>query len=208
MDTFDSMVAAPGGAASDPSEVAAGAQRKRILDAALRLMAEAGVHAMSMRRLATECSLNVATIYHYFPSKADLLQQVIAHQSYDELLAQTPPIDADLEPAPRLAEMLVWIWAEMGTQEDMWRLLLGESLRGEPDALAAAAELSAVFEAALDRWLLELFDDLPGERRAVARVLRGAIYGFFIEHLVLPPESRLRHLRPRADDLARTIARV
>ena len=43
-------------------------QRGRILDAALRLMAEQGSVGASMRQLAAACDLNVATIYHYFPS--------------------------------------------------------------------------------------------------------------------------------------------
>ena len=45
--------------------------RTRILDAALALMSEQGSAGASMRQLAAACGLNVATIYHYFPSKAD-----------------------------------------------------------------------------------------------------------------------------------------
>ena len=52
---------------------AAGEQRGRILDAALALMSESGSAGASMRQLAAACGLNVATLYHYFPSKADLL---------------------------------------------------------------------------------------------------------------------------------------
>ncbi|MGZ4677784.1 MAG: helix-turn-helix domain-containing protein, partial [Acidimicrobiia bacterium] len=48
-------------------------QRDRILDTALDLMAEHGASATSMRQLATACNLNVAALYHYFPSKAELL---------------------------------------------------------------------------------------------------------------------------------------
>ena len=38
------------------------------------LVSERGAAGTSMRRLAAACGLNVATIYHYFPSKADLLR--------------------------------------------------------------------------------------------------------------------------------------
>ena len=51
--------------------------RARILDAALSLMSEHGVAGTSMRMLAGECGLNVATLYHHFPSKADLLRAVL-----------------------------------------------------------------------------------------------------------------------------------
>lgn len=179
-------------------------QRSRILDTALHLMAEHGVHAMSMRRLADACGLNVATLYHYFPSKADLLEAVVAHQDYRSLLAQTPPIDAQLPPRPRLAALLRWIWSEMAGQDDMWRLLLGESLRGDVAVMSSAAELSALFEAGLDRWMGELFGDveLPP---AFARVLRGAIYGFFIEYLPLPYDDRMRYLAQRAEEIAQVL---
>ena len=52
-------------------------QRARILDAALTLVSDLGAAGTSMRRLASTCGLNVATIYHYFPSKADLYVAVV-----------------------------------------------------------------------------------------------------------------------------------
>lgn len=183
-------------------------QRERILDVALGLMAEAGVHAMSMRKLASACELNVATLYHYFPSKADLLRQVIAHQEYEAQLAQSPSVDPALPPEQRLAALLRWIWSEMATQDDMWRLLLGESLRGRPEALESAADLSATFEDALRRWLDQLLPDVPGDRVAFARVLRGLVYGFFVENLPLPAADRMHFLDKRADEIARVVLGV
>jgi len=155
-----------------------------------------------MRKLADACGLNVATLYHYFPSKADLLTAVIAHRSYVDLLADVPPIDGTLPMRPRLAALLTWIWTEMGSQDDMWRLLLGESLRGEVQAMTSAAELSATFEAALERWLDQLFPDWLAPRTPVARALRGVIYGFFVEHLPLAPTDRTRFLTRRASEVA------
>ncbi|MCX7620996.1 MAG: TetR/AcrR family transcriptional regulator [Acidimicrobiales bacterium] len=174
---------------------------------ALKLMSENGVHAMSMRRLADACGLNVATIYHYFPSKADLLTEVIAQRSYDQLLEQPPPVDRSLAPRARMEQMLSWIWTEMAGQDDMWRLLLGESLRGEPEALTSAAELSATFERALKRWISEWFDDVIDEPAVMARVLRGVIYGFFVEHLPLRNEDRSKFLRQRAREVAAVLVR-
>jgi len=184
-------------------------QRQRILGQALRLMADTGVHAMSMRRLATSCGLNVATIYHYFPSKSALLDAVIADQDYEGLLVETPPVDPALPPGERLAALLEWMWSRMGEHVAMWKLLLGESLRGEPQALTAAAGLSASFEAALDRWLDALFPEehaFGGQRRVVARVLRGLVYGFFVETMPLPAADRDRFLAQRAAEIAAVLS--
>jgi len=192
-------------AAVTPPVVTPSDQRRRILDIALRLMADGGVHAMSMRSLASACGLNVATIYHYFPSKDALLGEVIADRNYAELLVPLPPIDATLARRPRLTALLNWIWDEMGAHDDMWKLLLGESLRGEPHALTSAAELSATFEKALERWLELLFPDLWGDLHVTARVLRGLIYGFFIEMMPLPREARATFLAQRAEEVAAVV---
>ena len=53
-------------------------QRTRILDATLALMAREGTSGTSMRAVAAASGLNVATLYHYFPSKHDLCQAAIA----------------------------------------------------------------------------------------------------------------------------------
>ncbi|MDW8235998.1 MAG: TetR/AcrR family transcriptional regulator [Bacteroidia bacterium] len=48
--------------------------RERILEAALRLFAQDGYENVSLRRLATEVGLSAASLYHYFPHKAALLE--------------------------------------------------------------------------------------------------------------------------------------
>ena len=60
-------------------------------------MSELGAAGTSMRRLASACGLNVATIYHYFPSKADLLRALVEEQRYGERMAtDDPPLATDL----------------------------------------------------------------------------------------------------------------
>ena len=47
--------------------------RRRILDAALSLVDEAGVGALSMRRLAKDLGVDPMAIYHHLPNKRALL---------------------------------------------------------------------------------------------------------------------------------------
>jgi len=61
---------------SDPTATRTN-QREHILDVALQLMSRAGSTGVSMRQLARACGLQVAAIYHYFPSKDALLTAVI-----------------------------------------------------------------------------------------------------------------------------------
>ena len=56
--------------------------RHRILQISLSLMSQRGVDGTSMRDLAAAAGLNVASLYHYFPSKRDLLEAVLVEHGY------------------------------------------------------------------------------------------------------------------------------
>ena len=77
--------------------------RGRILDAALDLMSEKGVAGASMRSLAGACELNVATLYHHFPSKADVFRAVIEERGFAERFRTEGPPDAARWAAGRAA---------------------------------------------------------------------------------------------------------
>lgn len=176
--------------------------RTRILDAALALMSEQGSAGASMRQLAATCGLNVATIYHYFPSKADLLRSVIEERRYGErLVDDAPAIDASLPPRARLAALLEWLWANALDEEAVWRLLIGESIRGEEAAAATATLVVDALAAALEMWLADGFPELDGDRAALARIIRGQVFAFVVEHLALGAVTP-QVARRRADELA------
>ncbi len=184
---------------------AVGDQRGRILDAALALMSEQGSAGASMRQLAAACELNVATLYHYFPSKADLLRSVIEERRYDERLAsERPPFDATLAPRERLREFLAWLWASALEEESVWRLLLGEAMRGEEAAALSTAEVVDALARALEAWLAEGFPELRGDRAATARVIRGQLFALVVEHLAIGAVTPAA-ARQRAAELAAVI---
>src|SRR3712207_4808668 len=53
-------------------------RREAILEAAARLYARRGFQGASVADLAKECGTSKALIYHYFPSKDDILYEVMA----------------------------------------------------------------------------------------------------------------------------------
>lgn len=177
-------------------------QRGRILDAALRLMAEQGSVGASMRQLAAACELNVATLYHYFPSKADLLSSVVRERRYGERLElDAPPLDPTLPPRQRLVGLLEWLWGNALGEEAVWRLLVGEAIRGEAAASDAAREVVELLAATLEGWLDSGFPDVPGDHAALARVIRGQVFALVVEHLALGAVTP-RVARQRAEELA------
>lgn len=168
--------------------------RDRILDAALALMGEHGVAGTSMRKLADACDLNVATLYHYFPSKDDLLRSVIAERGYLERLASEPlpvaALAAGSSPASdRLAALLRYVWEASGNEETVWRLLIGESLRGQPAAREMSNALVDGIDVALATWVAELLPEVGARAAAIARLCRGLLFALIVEHLALGPDE-------------------
>ncbi len=159
-------------------------QRQHILATALSLMATKGVDGTSMRNLASATGLNVASLYHYFPSKRDLLVAVLQDRGFvDDLAASQTALSH--ERASSLADLLDDILQSMLEVEDFVRLMLGETMRGDDTAFAVGAELFAAAQASLEQSLTECAPPLcrPGEEPAMARVLRSLLIGLFIEHV-------------------------
>jgi AcrR family transcriptional regulator len=177
--------------------------RGRILDAALGLMSRHGASATSMRQLATACELNVATLYHYFPSKAHLLQAVIQERRYGErLAAEPPPLDPTAPPRERLADLVEWLWLAALQEEAVWRLLVGEAIRNDDVAVASARSLVDALEATFVQWLAASFPELQVDPAVAARLLRDQVFALVVEHLATGATTPPGVARARAGELA------
>jgi len=175
--------------------------RARILDAALALVGELGAAGTSMRRLAAACGLNVATLYHYFPSKADLLRALIEERRYGErMAAEDPPADFALAPRARFTTFFAWLVAQTLQEETVLRMLLGEGLRANPTARQSARDLLAALDTTVAGWLTSGFPEIvvltPAE--VAARSVRRALLALLTEHLATGQADVTSY----ADDLA------
>jgi AcrR family transcriptional regulator len=148
-------------------------------------MAQQGVDGTSMRNLATATGLNVASLYHYFPSKRDLLVAVLEERGFvdDPALADQPSLARD--PATELGDLLNGILSSMLEVEDFVRLMMGEVMRGDDTAFAVGADLFAATQASLEHWLGEHVPPVcpASEQPAMARMLRSLLVGMFFEHV-------------------------
>jgi AcrR family transcriptional regulator len=158
--------------------------RYRILQIALSLMSQRGVDGTSMRDLAAAAGLNVASLYHYFPSKRDLLEAVLVEHGFLPMVADAIPPDADPSPDAKLAALLADMLTAMLDVEDFVRLMLGEAIRGEETARAVGLDLFTNFQQSLESWVTEHRPDLAVDSGApeVTRLLRAMIVGIFVEH--------------------------
>ena len=179
-------------------------QRARILAAALTLVSELGAAGTSMRRLASACGLNVATIYHYFPSKADLLRALVEEQRYGERMAvDDPPLAGELAPYERFTAFFSWVVTQTLQEETVLRLLVAEGMHGNGVARHAARDLLDALDATVAGWLTAGFPELSPAMPVdvAARLLRRTLLSVFTEHLATGHDDR----DAAAADLARAL---
>ncbi len=192
-----------------PGRAEGTSQRQHILSTALSLMATQGVDGTSMRNLATATGLNVASLYHYFPSKRDLLVAVLEERGFvDDPATSQPSLSRD--PAAGLADLLADILQSMLEVEDFIRLMMGEVMRGDDTAFAVGNDLFAATQASLEVWLSEHQPSAgrPSQQAALARMLRSLLVGLFFEHVagVLGDDEPSVVFRARSDEVAALLA--
>ena len=119
--------------------------RKRILEAALSLVDEEGIGALSMRRLAKELGIDPMAIYHHLPNKWALLSALI-EEVFSKMRAPRPGKSGDWRERVRT-------WASAFRDVARAHPKLVPHLASYPEAAAEATldsteELYAAFEAA------------------------------------------------------------
>lgn len=130
--------------------------RQRLCDAALELFAEHGFESTSIRMIAERAGVSLGLLYHYFPSKESLLQElfqqslVLIQGCFTEAVAE-----ADARERIRLAiRAAVRVIRE---QRQFYRVSL--SVRHQPNVLGALSEgivsMEAMLLAQWEGWLME-----------------------------------------------------
>ncbi|MGB8021771.1 MAG: TetR/AcrR family transcriptional regulator [Candidatus Nanopelagicales bacterium] len=168
------------------------ARRRQITVAAAHLVARHGVHNTSMRDVIRASGMSAGAVYHYFPSKSDLLESIgelsLAHyrESVAAMLAERGPLGpADLmaaiaaevvrptEDGAELSAVGLAMWAEAlhdpRVAATMVRIIKG--LRGQLEQLAGT-------------WIREGHLPAGTDSAAVAAVLYAVVPGFLLQRHV------------------------
>lgn len=62
--------------------------RQELLNKSFELFAQKGYAAVTMRQIAEEIGVSTGTLYHYFPSKESLFEQLVEYISYQDTAEQ------------------------------------------------------------------------------------------------------------------------
>jgi AcrR family transcriptional regulator len=166
------------------------AREQVILTAATALAAEGGMAAVQIAAVAARAGIAAGTVYRYFPSKTDLIAELVAAVAGRELDAMQAAGDAAPGPMSALAASISTFAARSLAERKLAWAVMGEPIDAEVDAMRLdfRQSLAAQLEGRID--IAIAGRHLPDQD---ARVAASALVGALMEGLLGP-------LAPTYDD--------
>jgi AcrR family transcriptional regulator len=170
------------------------ARRSAILAAARDAAADGGMAAVQIAPVAIRANVAAGTVYRYFPSKADLISELIAEVSRDELAAIRRAADAAPGPSSALAAAVTTVAVHVLSQRRLAWGILAEPVDVTASRLASRREIAGEIAARIDAAVRA--GHLPAQDTALAAT---ALLGALHESLVGPlaPDNMEDHGRLR-----------
>lgn len=115
-----------GKVAAKPAEGEAASRREQILQAAQKLFAEKGFRETNLEDVASQLGFRRQAVYHYFPSKDDILYELIDRAGQSMATSAQPTLDAAIPPADKLAELVRNHVRQLLTNVEIFRIQFSE----------------------------------------------------------------------------------
>src|SRR6201990_2352577 len=145
------------------------ARRRAVLAAARDAAAEAGMAAGEIAPVAVRANVAAGTVYRYFPSKADLISELIADVSRDELAAIRRSADAAPGPSSALASAVSTVAMHVLSQRKLAWGILAEPVDVDVTASRLASRREILGESATRIEAAVRGGHLPAQHTALAR---------------------------------------
>jgi AcrR family transcriptional regulator len=126
------------------------ATRARLIAQALRLFGERGYASTPVSAIATAAGVSQGLLYHYFPSKHDLVAAIF-EESLRDVRDSWERADAEPDPRRRIAALLHAVRDLIRERRDFWALSYG--VRMQREVLAGLAP-------SLEAWTREIHERL------------------------------------------------
>lgn len=152
-----------------------GALRRALHDAALRLIAERGADAFTMKQAATEAGVSVAAPYRHYASKAELLGELAA-EGFGLLTDRLRAAAAATDPAEALLDLGTAYLAFAGEHPAHFEVMFAN--RGREPRTAEGGEALAVLGEVLSR--LDVEGRLRMRPEAALRATWSMVHGLAV----------------------------
>jgi len=170
--------------------------QRTILDAARDLMAEGGLEALSMRRLADRCGYTAPTLYHYFPDKTGLIDALV-DDWLATLVLEMRAVRPSADPIAT-TRALASVFVNLGIRNPSHYQLLVSRPEDTPDP-PSLEEAQQIFDGPLHSLVADdLIADADGER--LRQGLWCLLHGFILLQTTRPTEEWVPGLLDHAVD--------
>ncbi len=177
----------------NPRQQQAAAQRDHLIDTALELFAQKGYDATTIKQIAIAAGVAVGLLYHYFPSKSEVLRAVWERHSFLPELRALLVMEHDEVAAQVLQEVANNFSAMLDRKESLFRLMVRES-QSNPEVAACLQFIVGEGVAALGAYLetrVQLGELRSHDTTLTARTLLGTVFLTHLARLPSRPWSRL-----------------
>jgi AcrR family transcriptional regulator len=165
-------------------------REQTILDAAQSIAAESGMGAVQIAPVAHRADIAAGTVYRYFPSKNNLIAEVIASAAERELAAMREAADAAPGPLSALAACIATFAARALNDRRLTWAVLAEPVDANIDALRVEFRRAIASELAKRINIAVSGQHLPDQdARAAAPAIAGALLEGLIGPLAAPGDN-------------------
>ncbi len=109
------------------------AQRASILEESFNLFARRGYSALTMRQIASELEISTGTLYHYFPTKEAIFEEMFGHMSRRVVEEAVASLGAAPSEADRLSVLMQYVQQHETRLQNMLFVLLDFYRQQNPD---------------------------------------------------------------------------
>jgi AcrR family transcriptional regulator len=154
---------------------------REILAAARKLLEQGGVDGLTMDGIAAAAGVAKGTLYLYFPSKEELIQELLSQVGNNIITALQVIIKAPLSPEEKLQQVVTWVMHHLARERLLFPVFLRE-LRRVHDPVPGRRHRMQEFEEKITALLTDLFAEgiaqgkfIPANPRLLGFILRGLV---------------------------------
>jgi AcrR family transcriptional regulator len=161
-----------------PKTVDHDAYRKELLRKCFDLFGRRGFSNVTMRQIGREIGVSTGTLYHYFPTKLDVLEQLFSWAVEEDIEAYSESADRDLPLSEKVARISQF-WMSSGNFYENLLLLALDLFRN------STAEGEEVFGNFADHYKAAISKSL-GTNPQLSEVIFTYLLGFVVHSLLTP----------------------